>query len=173
MFFRPNFCANCGEKIERGDWGIFTSRRFCVVCESEFKGQDLIPRAIVIGGVLLGVLGVGGYIKSGPSSEPLVARAAKRTQEPEPQPSLHKAATTPASETVNATNNVSVPRSFTSAPPASDQPSPKVVDAEPMYYCGAQTKKGTPCSRRVKGMVRCYQHTGMPAMLPPEKLRIN
>jgi hypothetical protein len=41
-----------------------------------------------------------------------------------------------------------------------------------VYTCGARTKKGTPCSRRVHGPIRCWQHKGMPAMLPPEKLMI-
>ena len=41
-----------------------------------------------------------------------------------------------------------------------------------VYICGARTKKGTPCSRRVHGPVRCWQHKGMPAMLPPEKLLV-
>ena len=44
--------------------------------------------------------------------------------------------------------------------------------AEEIYVCGARTKKGRPCSRRVHGFVRCWQHKGMPAMLPPEKLVI-
>jgi hypothetical protein len=43
---------------------------------------------------------------------------------------------------------------------------------EQVYICGARTKKGTPCSRRVHGPVRCWQHKGAPAMLPPDKLRI-
>jgi hypothetical protein len=43
---------------------------------------------------------------------------------------------------------------------------------EEIYICGARTKKGTPCSRRVHGAVRCWQHKGLPAMLPLEKLRI-
>jgi hypothetical protein len=43
---------------------------------------------------------------------------------------------------------------------------------EKIYTCGARTKKGTPCSRRVHGPVRCWQHKGMPAMLPQEKLLI-
>lgn len=43
---------------------------------------------------------------------------------------------------------------------------------EEIYTCGARTKKGTPCSRRVHGPVRCWQHKGMSAMLPQEKLRI-
>jgi hypothetical protein len=41
---------------------------------------------------------------------------------------------------------------------------------EEIYLCGARTKKGTPCSRRVHGPVRCWQHKGMRAMLPQEKL---
>jgi hypothetical protein len=43
---------------------------------------------------------------------------------------------------------------------------------EQVYICGARTKKGKPCSRRVHGAVRCWQHKGMPAMLPTEKLII-
>ena len=43
---------------------------------------------------------------------------------------------------------------------------------EHVYTCGARTKKGKPCSRRVNGPVRCWQHKGMPAMLPTEKLLI-
>jgi hypothetical protein len=46
------------------------------------------------------------------------------------------------------------------------------IATEEIYTCGARTKKGTPCSRRVHGPVRCWQHKGMPAMLPQEKLRI-
>jgi len=46
------------------------------------------------------------------------------------------------------------------------------VVAEQIYMCGARTKKGTPCSRRVHGPVRCWQHKGLPAMLPQEKLLI-
>jgi hypothetical protein len=43
---------------------------------------------------------------------------------------------------------------------------------EQSYACGARTKKGKPCSRRVHGAVRCWQHKGLPAMLPTEKLII-
>lgn len=43
---------------------------------------------------------------------------------------------------------------------------------EHVYTCGARTKKGKPCSRRVNGAVRCWQHKGLPAMLPTEKLVI-
>ena len=59
----------------------------------------------------------------------------------------------------------------TSATDASASPSPVAV-VEQLYTCGARTKKGTPCSRRVHGPVRCWQHKGAKAMLPDEKLVI-
>jgi hypothetical protein len=37
---------------------------------------------------------------------------------------------------------------------------------EQVYTCGARTKKGKPCSRRVHGPVRCWQHKGLPSMIP-------
>ena len=51
------------------------------------------------------------------------------------------------------------------------QPAAAVV-ADEIYLCGARTKKGTPCSRRVHGPVRCWQHKGVKAMLPDEKLKV-
>jgi len=58
---------------------------------------------------------------------------------------------------------------------SSSQPSTTTESTTPVeqtYTCGARTKKGKPCSRRVHGAVRCWQHKGMPAMLPLEKLII-
>ena len=72
-----------------------------------------------------------------------------------PQPLIIERTTTSGAQTSSAT----------SAP----QPSPVL---EQTYTCGARTKKGTPCSRRVHGPVRCWQHKGAKAMLPPEKLLV-
>jgi len=42
-----------------------------------------------------------------------------------------------------------------------------------VYLCGARTQKGTPCRRRVHlAGERCYQHKGMPAMVPLDKLTV-
>ena len=54
---------------------------------------------------------------------------------------------------------------------ASEAP-PTPPPIEQNYTCGARTKKGKPCSRRVHGPIRCWQHKGLPAMLPLEKLII-
>src|SRR6185295_19646696 len=53
------------------------------------------------------------------------------------------------------------------------QTAPVATTVEDVYICGARTKKGTPCSRRVHGPVRCWQHKGLPAMLPVDKLRVS
>lgn len=166
MFFQPKFCANCGEKIERVEWGLLTSRRFCQVCESEFKGQDLVPRVIVGLGVLAGIFGFGSYLKSGPVAND---RAAKLPQ-PVPVAAVPQQANTSA-DTSAATNTASQAKTVTALPQVVQPAKPKVEASQ--YFCGAETKKGTPCSRRVKANIRCFQHEGMPAMLPAEKLKIN
>jgi hypothetical protein len=59
-----------------------------------------------------------------------------------------------------------------SAPETGTPVAQSAATPEPVYICGARTKKGKPCSRRVHGPVRCWQHKGLPAMLPAEKLVI-
>jgi len=47
------------------------------------------------------------------------------------------------------------------------------VANEEGYICGARTRKGAPCRRRVHvAGERCFQHKGLPAMVPLEKLVI-
>jgi hypothetical protein len=42
-----------------------------------------------------------------------------------------------------------------------------------VYICGARTQKGTPCRRRVHvAGERCFQHKGMPSLVPLSKLVI-
>ena len=166
MLFRPSFCANCGEKIERAEWKLTTSRRFCEVCESVLKGHDLIPRAVVGTGLVMMLFGVGSILTGGREadvSRRLPLQAAKSLVQKQTNPKVVE-----GSETMNYPANVSPPapldRRATTPPPA--QKATPVFEAatETAYYCGAETKKGNPCSRRVKGPTRCYQHSGMPAM---------
>ena len=172
MLFRPSFCANCGEKVARADWGILTSRRFCQVCESEFKGHDLLPRFVVVLGILLGVFGVGSYLNSGTASDARVLRQPAKLIEQSAGPTI--ASSNPA---MKGREPIAVaPAANISEPPAGYQTPPRAAPAptseEPTYFCGAETKKGTPCSRRVKGKTRCYQHAGMPSMASLQKLSL-
>lgn len=172
MLFRPKFCANCGEKIERSDWGLLTSRRFCPVCEIEFQGQEMIPRVVVGISVLVAAVSGFGYLRSGPRApETAVARPVRAaTQVSQGAPPA------PTASPALAQRQPEMPVNSTAKPFVSQAPSatavPRVEAVSETYFCGAETKKGTPCSRRVKGNVRCYQHKGMPAMLPADKLKI-
>lgn len=170
MLFRPNFCANCGEKIERASWGVLTSRRFCPVCETEFKGQDLIPRAIVVAGLIVGIFGIGSYLKSGEGPNgPLSVRQPVKLVERVSAANIAKAPDDAGSAA--ADNSGSEPRA--TRPQIAAVAPVRSGSDEPIYFCGAETKKGTPCSRRVKGNVRCYQHAGMPAMQSAGKIKKN
>ena len=130
--YRPNFCSECGEKIVRLRWRVWTSRRFCDKCFSRFVRAHWLQRACVT--TALVCLGL------------VIGRACKR----EPPPLI-------------------IQRTVNTAAPA---PIQTPVTIEQLYTCGARTKKGTPCSRRVHGPVRCWQHKGATAMLPQEKLLI-
>lgn len=182
MLYRPKFCAECGEKIERSKWGIFTSRRFCIVCETQNKGADLIPVAIALAGLILFVTGASGIFRSNqPQSQirslvktPTVEEVSQTTERrltSQPQISATEPSQSIQSQqTLRPTD--AVPRLKTSdsgQPAVRDQ---ETIRAESVYVCGAETKKGTPCSRRVKGRGRCFQHKGMPAMMDETKLRV-
>lgn len=137
--YRPNFCCECGHKIVRLRWFVWTSRRFCDKCSRTFpRSQWLRPSLTVL------VFFVAAF---------LIGRACRRA--PPPLIIERAASSTAASGAPTATTT--------------PQPSPVV---EQFYTCGARTKKGTPCSRRVHGPVRCWQHKGAPAMLPQEKLLV-
>jgi hypothetical protein len=128
--YRPNFCSECGAKIVRLRWRVWTSRRFCDQCCVRFaKTLRLQCAGIVVVLIFLGVLIGRGFRREPP---PLVIQ----------RPPAVESSTTP-------------------------QPG---LTMEETYICGARTKKGTPCSRRVRGPVRCWQHKGAKAMLPLEKL---
>ena len=171
MLFRPNFCANCGEKVERIEWGIFTSRRFCQACELEFKPQDWMPRIAVMGGILLAVFGFGGYLKKEDSRSIVADKRPMQILEKPVQPGPIQAA--------NVAVPLNSPPQIAATPVVRTQTNVEPKPAPPLnataneqhYYCGAETKKGTPCSRKVKGNVRCFQHKGMTAMLPADKLK--
>ncbi|MFT3745080.1 MAG: hypothetical protein QM785_12410 [Pyrinomonadaceae bacterium] len=175
MLFRPSFCANCGEKVERPEWFPWTSRRFCTVCEIEYKGYELIPKIVIIGSLLIGTFGIGAYLKSGtPDSELQALRQPKKLVEqtaPLGKPPVSSiAANVPQPVAPVSVQPEHGPNSSTiGTRPLLQQSRPKIEIDEPVNYCGAETKKGTPCSRRVKGSTRCFQHIGMPSMIAAQK----
>lgn len=177
MFFRPSFCANCGEKIERADWSLLTSRRFCDLCVTEMPVQEYAPKIVVGIAILASAASFLGYLRTG-SSQANVPIARQRTVESsnvttrKVVPPQTVASPEPRNPDPSTATALTAPKTLAALPPERSGPAAKAV-VEEMYFCGAQTKKGSPCSRRVKGNVRCYQHTGMPAMAAGEKLRVD
>lgn len=174
MFYRPEFCCSCGEKIERTEWKPWTSRRFCQLCATEHQVSELLPKILVVLASLIGIVGFTNYVQTPPTSGPLVTKHALSVK-PNEQPRSPNFQTTetgtnqsqPSSRLTNA--NVSSPVAV-NGKTKTDRAADKT---EAIYYCGAETKKGTPCTRKVKGNIRCWQHKGMPAILPPTKLLVS
>jgi hypothetical protein len=153
MLYRPSFCSNCGEKIVRAEWHLWTSRRFCDVCVSEQPVAEYGPKAAILLAMVAAAAGATTYFAPKKADESAKV-ASSRIERP------------PMSAALVSTP-VPTPKVETSVPSAASVPTSKsavVVEQDQANVCGAETKKGTPCSRRVKGNVRCFQHQGMPAM---------
>lgn len=127
--YRPNFCAECGNKIVRLRWRVWTSRRFCDQCCSRFRNTHWMQRVVIVATLLMLGMPIGRACRN--EKPPLVIQ---RTA---------------------------------GQPQTSPEQTQKPAVIEQTYTCGARTKKGTPCSRRVTGPVRCWQHKGAEAM--PQK----
>lgn len=191
MIFKPKFCCGCGEKIERTEWKLWTSRRFCQVCETDYGLYEWIPRVVFGFGLFFGVLGVSFYWQK--TEKPIVAlshqisensrqvnkNSANQTNSLTLSANQNAQETTKLNETNSAQNGQKNLQTalLKQNPPQAAQTKEfdngKRAATETAYFCGAQTKKGTPCSRRMKSNSRCWQHTGQSAMLAPGKLKIN
>jgi hypothetical protein len=192
MFYKPNYCCNCGEKIERIEWNPLTSRRFCDVCETENPLDKLLK--IIFPTVLLvfGIFGISGYFQSeenvvgitksdqktvSPRVEDkkiIEARRLKNSVVEETQDEK-KADNSLEDEAKKDTQTAPIEESISTV----DKPKQLVNSKNQqkssegaVYFCGAETKKGTPCSRKVKGGGRCWQHTGREAMLAAKDLKV-
>lgn len=147
--YKPNFCCECGETVLRPRRRLWASRRFCRACAPRFRRAGLkwallLASALFLPGFLLGRV-------LRPTSPPLVLERGMQTVAPlAPAPAAAKPAP-----------------SYGPDGTAGERPT---EPEEVVYVCGARTKKGTPCQRRVRGPGRCWQHRGKPAILPPSKL---
>lgn len=181
MLYKPGFCCQCGEQIERVSWRLWTSRRFCALCETEFVLEEWALRVIPCIGLICGVLYFGSFFQSA-ANDP---EAPRTLRQPETliRPVNTATPVTPAAEPGNeAADSLKTETNLQRTTPNQNLtkiPAPDHSEAvtkqntEPVYFCGAETKKKTPCSRRVKGGGRCWQHLGQEAMMPDEKLLIN
>ena len=151
--YKPNFCAECGSKLLRLRWHVWTSRKFCERCARHLRKARL-TQAFLISLALIST----GYVVG-------------RSRRPAPTPlTIVRRSDSPLNDQALPTLQSTTNNSSANSTQTKDSAPATVEDT--VYLCGARTKKGTPRSRRVHGPVRCWQHKGMPAMLPQEKLLV-
>ena len=153
--YKPNFCSECGTRLLRLRWHFWTSRRFCNNCARRLRKQRFLPWLFTALALMSAGYLAGRSRRPAPPPLTIIRRADSPLSSPEDPGRLNTKSTTDSEMSLTDTSQSS------SATPE-----------EEVYLCGARTKKGTPCSRRVHGPVRCWQHKGMPAMLPQEKLLV-
>jgi hypothetical protein len=176
--YKPNFCSACGEQIVRDKWRIWTSRRFCQTCAPRFRKERIVAPvmavAIISGASFAAARLALNFSKSSPP--PLIVERSNinRSAMKEAGEASTPVATTKeaalsgeAKPKTNSTSNTN--SDFAKA--GDGAAGERMTDPnEIVSICGARTQKGTPCSRRVRGTGRCWQHKGLPAMLPASKL---
>lgn len=165
VLYRPNFCCNCGEKIERVDWNLLTSRRFCDVCAVENRKYDYAPRIAILCGVLAAVFGLGAIFGGRNSEQPASGGGDPRSEGMKFVKNVSTASAKPQSDLVET--NTAKPLETQKSALAQQNSPIRASESRPeqiVYFCGALTKKGTPCTRKVKKKgERCWQHLGMPS----------
>ena len=165
--YKPNFCAECGEKITRTRWRLWTSRRFCLNCQGRFsRARVLLP---LIAAATLFSVGLVAGRATRPQPPPLIVERGELPTAPAITNSAKESDRAEA-ETGNDSSASSAPKpepTYGADGTATERPTDP---NEVVSICGARTQKGTPCQRRVRGTGRCWQHRGMPAMLSQEKL---
>lgn len=157
--YRPNFCAECGGRIARLRWRVWTSRRFCAACDKRLR------RGRIVWPLVAGVALVGGGYLGGRATRPAPPLVIERNASTS---TAHLSQTPAAGRETAATNNSNA-QVYGADGTAAERPTDP---DEIVSICGARTQKGTPCSRRVRGTGRCWQHRGRPAMLPASKLLV-
>jgi hypothetical protein len=157
--YKPNFCTECGERIARSRWHLWTSRRFCSACAPRFRTARIVLP--LVAGTSFFTLGLGAGHAVRPATPPLILER----REPTVAATQTAPPTTPARTKME---NVPVQQSSREPDGGVTQERPP-ASSEIVSICGALTKKGTPCQRRVRGTDRCWQHKGQPAMIPLEE----
>jgi len=148
------FCVECGQPLLHR-WRGLANRNLCQDCRrrnSKLNRGRLFAGIAVVAAV---AFGLGRYMQ--PAAPPLI---------------IQRSANSPlADDSISLTPAPNLDRD---ASAKQDVPVSGVrTTDEPAYICGARTRKGTPCRRRVHfAGERCFQHKGLPAILPLEKLAL-
>ena len=153
---RPNFCVECGQRLTSRGWRARLGARFCDACARRLNRFGFGRSWLVITVIAFSTFALGRWLR--PASPPLI---------------IQRLADSPLSDLPVDLNDGTRPagdgKENAGRTPNSDSDSLDDV----VYLCGARTQKGTPCRRRVHlAGERCYQHKGMPAIVPLDKLTV-
>lgn len=180
MAYKPKFCCECREKIERTIWRPWTNRRFCQLCATNFGLADTLHIGALVVLSFISIVGIANILQK-PDKELLIASSQSSSN-------YGNGAQQNVSQTNQTANfNKNVAQNFAAvSETARLQPPPISVSANrqetvkqsvsrpvptpsaPVSFCGAPTKKGSPCTRRVRNGGRCWQHVKQSAAPPLE-----
>ena len=147
-----NFCANCGARLTSKGWRASLRGARCPDCATRLGHKAMKP-IVLVALLAIGAFAFGRYLRQPPP--PLI---------------IHRAANSPLSDTPTTFDELTIAKATASN---SNVSAAGLTTDDAVYICGARTKKGTPCRRRVHAAGdRCFQHKGMAAMVPNEKLGI-
>ena len=175
MLYKPKYCCDCGDRIDRREWNILTNRRFCELCETRYKFEDISRKFGAFILIAFGFFGVGSYLTA---AEKVIE--IKRTGRAAEKRGVSASKRNGGIGGTNKRSSVAPPKTRSTDGRKSDakretkvkrpiKESPQNVVSEPVYFCGAATKKGSPCSRRVRGGGRCWQHKGQESIIRPQQ----
>jgi hypothetical protein len=157
--YKPNFCSECGSRIERARWRFWTSRQFCEACSPRYrKAQLFLP---IIAGAGLFIIGLAAGRAARPTPPPLIVERGQLAAVTAP-PTKGEAGTASTAIERDAAGSSKTEPTYGPDGTATERPT---EPDETVSICGARTQKGTPCQRRVRGTGRCWQHKGMPAII--------
>jgi len=143
--YRPNFCVECGERLTRRGWRALFRSRFCSDCNHRLGGRVYAKMLVTVSLLVASAFAMGRYLR--PQAPPLT---------------IKRAANSPLSDSPLDLKD--------SKGAGGDTTKQSVENLNPIV---ADDKKGTPCHRRVHAAgERCFQHKGMPSILPLEKLEV-
>ena len=153
---RPNFCVECGQRLALRGWRARLKVRFCDACALRLGNSGLARSLAMIAVIALSAFALGRWLR--PAPPPLI---------------IQRAINSPLSDLpVNLNAAPGLSRDGKERTGLKEGADSAAVD-DVVYLCGARTQKGTPCRRRVHfAGERCYQHKGMPAIVPLEKLTV-
>jgi hypothetical protein len=152
---RPNFCIECGQRLALRGWRARLRGSFCDACTRRPGNSGFARTLAMISMIAVSAFALGRWWRAAP--QPLI---------------IQRVANSPLSDLPVNLGSAPKPADEKENAAAKQSPNSESVD-EVVYLCGARTQKGTPCRRRVHfAGERCYQHKGLPAIVPLEKLTV-